>query len=322
MRRELATDAEIARIAGRQGGVVGRTQLLRQGLSASAIDRRVRAGRLHVIHRGVYAVGHRVLGTRGRYWAAVLTCGRGAVISDASAGAEWAIRRFSAATIHVTVSPTGRVRRPGIRLHWRSLAADEVTTLDGLPITTPARTLLDLAARGLRGRQLEAAVDRAERQRLLDFADLHALLARYPGRPGTSALKAVLERYRGGDTRSELEELLAELCDAHGLPRPLENCVVEGKVRDFYWPHARLVVEADSYAWHRSPSALDDDRERDVELTLAGIRTLRFTWEQVTRRRRYVVNAILKALACEFASDSDAKSQRARSAGRRSAKPR
>jgi very-short-patch-repair endonuclease len=106
-----------------------------------------------------------------------------------------------------------------------------------------------------------------------------------------------LERYRGGDTRSVLEELLAELCDAHDLPRPLENCVIEGKVRDFYWPHARLVVEADSYSWHRSPSALDDDRERDVELTLAGYRTLRFTWEQVTRRRTYVVNALLRALA-------------------------
>jgi len=106
----------------------------------------------------------------------------------------------------------------------------------------------------------------------------------------------VLARYRAGDTRSVLEALVAELCDAHGLPRPQENCVIEGKVRDFYWPHARLVVEADSYAWHRSPSALNDDRERDVELTLAGYRTLRFTWEQVTRRRAYVVGALYRAL--------------------------
>ena len=106
----------------------------------------------------------------------------------------------------------------------------------------------------------------------------------------------MLARYRGGDTRSALEEIVAELCDRFDLPRPLENCVIEGKVRDFYWPHARLVVEADSYSWHRSPSALDDDRERDVTLTLAGYRTLRFTWEQVTQRRRYVANAILRAL--------------------------
>ena len=180
--------------------------------------------------------------------------GVGAVLAGISAAAAYEIRRSSSPTIHVLVGRNGRERRAGIRLHWcRALPADEVTTLDGLPITTPARTLLDLAAGGLRGRYLEAAIDAAERKRLLDFADLHKLLERYPGRAGTPALRAVLARYRGGDTRSELEVLIAELCDAHGLPRPLENCVIEGKVRDFYWPHARLVVEADSYAWHRSP---------------------------------------------------------------------
>jgi hypothetical protein len=297
MRRQLGIDHEIAAVAERQGGTIARRQLVAVGLSPSAIDRRIRAGRLHPLHRGVYAVGHRVVGPLGRRWAAVLSCGPGAVLSDRHAGAAWHLRRTSAALIDVTVRATGLAPRPGIRLRWRpTLPEDEVTTLEGLPITTPARTLLDLAAGGLRGRHLEAAVDAAERQRLLDFADLHELLARYPGRPGTPALKAVLARYRGGDTRSLLEEIVAELCDEHGLPRPLENCVIEGKVRDFYWPHARLVVEADSYAWHRSPSALDDDRERDVTLTLAGYRSLRFTWAQATRRRRYVASAILRSL--------------------------
>jgi very-short-patch-repair endonuclease len=106
-----------------------------------------------------------------------------------------------------------------------------------------------------------------------------------------------LDRYRGpGDVRSHLERLIYELCDAEGLPRPLVNTVIEGRVRDFYWPHCRLVVEADSYRWHRSPSALNDDRERDVELTLAGYRVLRFTYEQVTRRRAYVIRALRTAL--------------------------
>jgi very-short-patch-repair endonuclease len=220
------------------------------------------------------------------------------VLSNASAGAAWHIGLSRAGAIHVTVGPGGRAPQRGIIPHRNGpLPPDEVTALDGLPITTPARTLLDLAAGGLRARQLEAAVDRAERQRLLDFADLHELLARYRGRPGTPSLDAVLARYRPADTRSVLEELVLELCDEHGLRRPHVNCVIEGKVRDFYWPASRLVVEADSYAWHRSPSALDDDRERDVELTLAGYRSLRFTWEQVTRRRRYVVAAILRALA-------------------------
>ena len=297
MRRQVVVDREIAAIAERQGGVIARVQLIELRLGAAAIDRRVRAGRLHLLHRGVYAVGHRVVGVIGRRWAAVLACGDGAVLSHLSAADAWDIRSSAAGTIHVTVGPGGRRKRSGIRVHRNGpLPGDEVTERDGLPITTPARTLLDLPAGGIRGRSLENALDRAQRLRLLDFADLHRLLARYPRRPGTPSLKAVLARYRPGDTRSELEALVAELCDAHGLPRPQENCVIEGKVRDFHWPRARLVVEADSYAWHRSPSALSDDRERDVTLTLAGYRTLRFTWAQVTRRRRYVANAILRTL--------------------------
>ena len=179
------------------------------------------------------------------------------------------------------------------------MASDEIARLDGLPITTPARTLLDLAADGLRGRPLEAALDRAELLRLVDFAELQALLARYPGRPGSRSLQATLSRYVAGsvETRSVLEELVLELCDDHGLPRPKVNFSIEGKMRDFYWPGSRLVVEADSYTWHRSPSAMNDDRERDVRLMLAGYRCLRFTWVQVTQRREYVAGALLRALA-------------------------
>jgi hypothetical protein len=130
-------------------------------------------------------------------------------------------------------------------MHWRpSLPADEVTALDGLPITTPARTLLDLAATGLRSRHLEAAVDAAERRRLLDFTDLHELLARYPGRPGTPSLKAVLARYQ---PRRHTQRTRRDRAGA--LRRPRSTAAVgelrhRGKVRDFYWPHARLVVEA------------------------------------------------------------------------------
>jgi predicted transcriptional regulator of viral defense system len=191
MRDHGARDQAVAALAGRQAGVVSHRQLAALGLTASAIDRRIRAGRLHPIHRGVYAVGHRAVGVVGMRWAAVLAVGDGAVVSHATAGAAYDLRRSSSTVIHVTVpGRAGRKRRPGIRVHRpESLLADEVTTLDGLPITTPARTLLDLAA-GLRGRPLEAAVA-AERRRLLDFADLHELLARYPRRPGSSSLKAV-----------------------------------------------------------------------------------------------------------------------------------
>jgi hypothetical protein len=300
MRRELVKDHPIAAIADRQGGVIARAQLAALGLSGAAIDRRVQAGRLHVVHRGVYFVGHRVVGAHGRRWAAVLACGPSSVVSHASAADAWEIRASASGTVHVTVGPSGRLRRPGLRLHRRAaLPEDEVTTLGRLPITTPARTLLDLAAAGLRGRPLEAALDRAELLRLVDFEELQALLARHCGRPGSPSLRATLSRYAVGsvETRSVLEELVLELCDDHGLPRPEVNYRVEGKLRDFYWPGPRLVVEADSYAWHRSPSALNDDRERDVRLMLAGYRCLRFTWEQVTQRREYVAVALLRALA-------------------------
>ena len=299
MRDQPVPDHAIAALAERQGGVVEHTQLLALGLSRAAIHRRVRAGRLHARFRGVYAVGHRRLAAEGLRWAAVLACGSGAVLSHTSGAVAWGLLRSTASRLDVTVPRGGREARPGIRLHRsRRLAPDEVTTLDGLPITTPARTLLDLAADGLRGRRLESALDRAELLRLVDFAHMHELLERYPRRAGTSSLRAVLSRYAAGtvDTRSVLEELVLGLCDAHGLPRPNVNTVIEGRERDFCWPHAMLVVEADSYAWHRSPSALDDDRERDVRLALAGYVPLRFTYEQCTKRRGYVRAAILQGL--------------------------
>lgn len=296
MRDQIATDHLIAALAHRQHGFVSHAQLLALGLSGSAINRRADRGLLHRRYRSVYSVGHRRTGIEGEWWAAVLAYAPEGVLSHTSAGAAWELMRSSA--VHVIVGRSGRARRPGVVLHHRRLvAADEVTTLRGLPITTPARTLLDLAASGLNRTRLELAVDRAERQRVLDFADLQRLLARYAGGAGTPSLKAVLASYSDPlDIRSALEELVLVLCDAHGLPRPLVNCAIEGAVRDFCWPSRRLVVEADSYAWHRSPSALNADRERDVVLTLAGWGVLRFTHAQVTRRPGWVTRSIRAAL--------------------------
>jgi very-short-patch-repair endonuclease len=311
MRREIVIDRAIADVAGRQGGVVARRQLADLGLGPSAVDRRVRGGRLYVVHRGVYAVGHRAVNADGRRWAAVLACGDGAVLSHASAASAWDLRRSASNLIDVTVGPGGRGRRTGIRPHRRiAVATDEVTQCEGLPITTPARTLLDLAAGGLRGRRLEAAVDRAELLRLVDFGQLRALVRRHAGRPGVPALQAVLEGYDAPApaTRSVLEELILELCEEHTLPRPVTNSIVEGRERDFVWPSARLVVEADSYAWHRSPSAMTEDRERDAVLILAGYRVLRFTWEQVTARPDGVARTLRRALDDESTSLFDVKS--------------
>ena len=295
---KVGIDEAIAALAARQGGAISRKQLMALGCDRWEIDYRIRIGRLHRIHRGVFAVGHAVLGIEGRRWAAVLAYKPVSALSHAAAGAAFGFRRSNAAVLDVTVVGTGRKPQPGIRLHRRrAIAAGELTTLDGLPITTAARTLLDLSASGIRGRSLATAVDRAEQSGVLDFADLALLLDRYAGRSGVPALRDALDRYAGGDARSALEEIIGELCADHGLPRPQENVVVLGKVRDFYWPEARLVVEADSYAWHRSPDAMADDRQRDVELTLAGIRTLRFTWSQANRRRPYVISALRSAFA-------------------------
>src|SRR5918995_2496530 len=223
MKGQLVPRRKLAALAYRQGGVVSRRQLIALGFSKAEIDNRVADGRLHVLHRGVYAVGHRAIGIVGRRWAAVLACGDGAVLSHASAAAAWGIRPSSSDRIDVSVGRGGRTGRPGIRLHCRrSLPATDVTRLDGLPITTPARTVLDLAADGLRGRKLEAVLDLAE-QTLLDFSDLEALLRRR--QPGTAALREVLDRYAPGsvDVRSRLEEMCIELCDASGIPRPTAN---------------------------------------------------------------------------------------------------
>ena len=295
MRRQLDIDHSIAALAGRRHGVISREQLRGLGLSPAAIDHRVRAGRLHVIHRGVYSVGHRVLTIEGRWIAAVLASGAGAVLSHASAAAAWELRPIGAGAIHVTIPATpGRALRTGIRLHRsKMLALGHSTVHHAIPITTPVRTLVDIAAT-LKGRQLEQALDRAEQLRLVDFAELAQALAARPTRPGSPSLQAVLSRYTAGSTvtRSELEERFLALCDDHGLPRPETNTRIKGIEIDFVWRDARLIVEVDGYAYHRSPAAFERDRERDVILTVGGWQVMRFTYAQITRRPAWVAAAI------------------------------
>jgi very-short-patch-repair endonuclease len=280
-----APEPWLAAIAGVQHGVVSRTQLLERGFTKTQIDRRIRAGRLQRLHYGVYAVGHRVLTTEGRWMAAVLTAGPGAVLSHASAAAAWDLRRTSSRVSHVTI-PTraGRERRAGMRIHRReTMTPGEVTIHRGIPITTPARTLIDLS-RTLSGRQLEHLVDLADQRGLVDFGELR--------RCASPSLRAVLSRYSSATTRSELEERFLTLCDDHGIPRPETNTRIEGIEVDFVWRDRRLIVEVDGYEFHRSPTAFERDRERDVKLQLAGWRVMRFTWRQLEDRAGWVAKAI------------------------------
>ena len=298
MRRQVANDSQIAALANAQHGVVARWQLVALGLSGQAVDRRVRSGRLHLLYRGVYAVGHRVLTVEGRWMAAVLATG--AVLSHVSAAAAWELRPAGAGAIHVTVpGDPGRARRAGIRTHRSAtLTPDDTTTHRGIPITTPIRTVIDLATT-FNGRPLEHALDLAEQRGLVDFAELRKAIEAHPTRPGSPSLQAMLSRYTAGSTvtRSELEERFLALCDDHGLPRPNVNTRIEGTEVDFVWRDRRLIVEVDGYAYHRSPSAFEADRARDVALTVAGWTVLRFTWAQITTRPGWVAEAIRRHLA-------------------------
>jgi hypothetical protein len=276
-------DREIAALAARQHGVVARGQLLGLGIDDNAIAYRIRTSRLHRLHRGVFAVGHSVVGIRGRWMAATLACGPDAALSHAAAGALWELRRSAAVLIDVTVPATARRKHPGLRVHTARGLHAEVTMHVGIPVTTPARTILDLAAT-LQRRPLERVLDSAENARLTDVASLEALARAHTGHRGASRLLAALDAHEPGTTltRSVLEERFLALCRDHGLPRPLVNHDVAGRERDFVFPAQRLVVETDSWQHHHSRAAFEDDRRRDAILLRAGYRTLRVTHHQLT----------------------------------------
>jgi very-short-patch-repair endonuclease len=288
----------IAALAARQHGVVTRAQLRLLGLKESAIDRRVAAGRLHRLHRGVYAVGHRVLSRHGRWMAAVLACGGGAALSHASAAALWELRRAAPARVDVTVPAAGgRARRP-IRVHRvATLRPHEVTIKDGIPVTTPARTILDLAAT-LQAAHLESVLDRNEILELTDYPSLAALARAHLGHNGSHKLLATMQTHDAGAnlTRSDLEIRFRQLCHDHGLPQPRVNTTIAGKEVDFLFEPARLIVETDSWRYHKTRRAFEDDRARDVLTTKAGYRTLRFTDRQLADDSRSVAAAIRATL--------------------------
>ena len=294
-------DHGISALARRQHGVVARRQLAALGLSRNMIDRRVAVGRLHVVHRGVYAVGHTALSRYGRWMAAVLACGTGAALSHASAGALWEIRASAAILIDVSVPRAGGRKRPGLRIHRAAtLLADEVAVHCGIPVTTPARTLLDLAAI-LQPRPLERALDEAEKRELTDYPALEALARAHPGHRGARNLQRVILGHLAGTTmtKSVLEERFLELCRDHGLPKPLVNWWVEAKEVDFFFAEHRLIAETDSWTHHRTRRAFENDRARDALLARAGYRTLRFTHRQIQDDPTTVAATIRSQLAAD-----------------------
>jgi len=292
MRGQIAEDlldGAIADLARRQHGVVERAQLVALGLGPDAIDWRVRRRRLHTVHRGVYAVGHLGLTRNGRFMAAVLACGDGAALSHFSAAGLWGLLAAGGQQIHVTAPRRRRVA--GIVVHWSPLDGERLRR-DGIVVTSPARTLVDLADVAPR-RTLERAIDEAEYLRL----DRTGLEPRH-GRRGSKNLSSVLAVHRPGTTRtrSELEELFLALCDEHGVERPEVNVYIEGFECDFAFREQRLVVETDGAAAHGTHRARERDPIRDAELQLAGWVVMRVTWVRLLNDPDGVAAQVRRAL--------------------------
>lgn len=289
----------MAGIAARQLGVVHRRQLLDVGLGRGAIAVRLRAGRLHPVLPCVYAVGHPRLPPGGREMAAQLWQAPGGVLSHHSAAWLWGISPPSG-TVHVTCVRGGSVSRPEVVLHRaRSLDPAELRTRDGFRLTSPARTLLDLAEHASDS-DLERAVGEARVRGLTSTDELRAMMARHPGRRGLRPLTALLDVEHGpAFTRSEGEREFLRLVDRAGIPRPRTNARVAGFEVDALWPDQRLVVEVDGYAFHRGRRAFERDRHKSATLATSGFRVLRFTWRQITETPERVAAHVATALAGE-----------------------
>jgi very-short-patch-repair endonuclease len=305
----LHRERRIARLAGRQHGLLSLHQLLALGLSGSAVHDRVKAGRLHQLYRGVYALGHRSLTRDGRLLAAVLACGPDALLSHRSALVLWGVCSQRPGPIHVT-SPTARGRNDRrITAHRsRSMPHADTTRRHGIPTTTVCRALLDLAADpSCRDRELESALDEATFLRLLDPGALALRLERLPPRRGVGRLRGLLTADRPpARTRSGLEDRFLELVAAAQLPRPFTNHRIrtpEGSFEvDFYWPAAGLVVETDGRRAHDSGRRFHADRDRDQRLGLAGLRVFRFSPQHVFDQPQQTIRrlaALLRARPAE-----------------------
>jgi very-short-patch-repair endonuclease len=280
--------ARVWALVRRQHGVVTRAQLLELGSTPGAIERRIATGRLHPVARGVYAVGRRELSRYGWWMAAVLSCGPGAALSHESAAALFEIRAHRGGPVEVSVPAHVSRRRRGVVLHRRKRRGPwELTVHRGIPVTSPACTLVDLATR-LNLKQLEAAVNEADKRDLIDPESLRAALERLAGRPGVALLRKLLDRRTFRLTDSELERLFLPIARRAGLPSPETGAEVNGFDVDFYWPDLDLVVETDGLRYHRTPAQQARDRLRDQAHLAAGTTPLRFTHAQVRFESEYV----------------------------------
>jgi very-short-patch-repair endonuclease len=279
-------------LARRQNWVITRRQLLALGFTPREIDLRIEAGRLHPIHVGVYAVGRPDLSRAGHLIAAVLACADAAALSDDSAAEHWEIRPRRAGPIDVSVPAGSRhPRRPGIKVRRR--VSMEITEYKGIRVTTPACTIVDIAPR-VTEEQLERAINEAANRDLVTPDRLGRAVAGMTGRRGAPKVAALLDRHTYVVTDTRLEQRLLRIVREAGLPDPETQRRHPGGRVDFYWPGLKLIVEADSLRFHRTPAQQAEDRLRDQQNTAAGLTTLRFTHWQIFREPEHVRTILVR----------------------------
>jgi very-short-patch-repair endonuclease len=296
MHRERRSHHRLAELAKEQHGVVSVWQMADLGYSDEALRHARKSGRIHPVHRGVYAVGHAQLPRHGKCLAAVLSCGDGALLSHRSAAWLWGLTKRWQPAIDVTAASPRRTRG-AIRVHSaEALTADDREFFEGIPLTAVPRTLLDFAA--VDPHFLEQALDNGRRLGLLDMVAIDELVSRSRGFRGVARLRKALEIHRpAAFTRSGLERRFLMLVRRAGLPRPSMNLFVEGYELDAFWPTERFAVELDTYEYHGAPAAFEADRIRQENLKLAGIEMTRITGVRMDREPRTIANRLRRLLA-------------------------
>jgi very-short-patch-repair endonuclease len=299
MARRADAEEVIMKLAARQYGVVTRAQLIRAGVSAETVAYRVRAGRLRKLHRGVYLVGP-LSAPNTRVMAAVLACGEGAAVSGRNAAAIWQMLPPPARDsdpVEVIAAGSRPLSRAGIRVRLtRSLLPEEVTVRDGIPMTSPARTLFDVAV-VVSDRELERAVAETFALQLARRSQILALLDHHAGRRGERRLRELLrEDSQIALCRSEAEERFLKLIRKADLGRAEANARIAGYEVDFLWRAERLVVEIDGRAYHTANRKFEADRRRDAALVAAGLRVIRVTWNQIMNEPEALIVLLAQAL--------------------------
>jgi hypothetical protein len=295
-RRAIAKrERALSALANRQHGVIARRQLIAGGLGVRTISRRIEAGRLHLLHRGIYAMGTGRVNRKAEWMGAVLACGDGALLSHWSAAALWGLIRPRRKSIDVT-SATGR-QRPMITVHEGAIGAADRATVGSIPVTTVARTLFDFAEVADEERLWRAA-EEADRLRLLVIPELEAVCSRCPGRRALSPIRRLIDAaHMPDETQSPLEDQVLALCRDYDLPTPVAGATVLGREVDAFWPTQKLMVEADSWEFHRHRAAFERDRERDATMQTEGYRIIRLTHRRLEREPAMVADQLRRLLA-------------------------